>query len=60
VLSRQIAGIGIYPAANPLDSTSRVIGTEHERAKAHQARPQATAADVAPAARSDPAQWRRP
>ncbi len=34
VLSRQIASLGIYPAVDPLDSTSRqldpnVIGTEH-------------------------------
>ena len=34
VLSRQIAGLGIYPAVDPLDSTSRildpqVVGDEH-------------------------------
>ncbi|MBM4319560.1 MAG: F0F1 ATP synthase subunit beta, partial [Deltaproteobacteria bacterium] len=36
VLSRQIAAMGIYPAVDPLDSTSRmldplIIGTEHYR-----------------------------
>ena len=36
VLSRQIAEIGIYPAVDPLDSTSRildprVVGEEHYR-----------------------------
>ena len=43
MLSRQIAELGIYPAVDPLDSTSRlldpnVIGTEHyETARAVQA-----------------------
>lgn len=42
VLSRQIAELGIYPAVDPLDSTSRmldprVIGDEHyETARATQ------------------------
>ena len=36
VLSRQIAEIGIYPAVDPLDSTSRIldpriVGDEHYR-----------------------------
>jgi F-type H+-transporting ATPase subunit beta len=31
VLSRQIAELGIYPAVDPLDSTSRIVGEEHYR-----------------------------
>ena len=31
VLSRQIAELGIYPAVDPLDSTSRILDLSHRR-----------------------------
>jgi len=40
VLSRQIAELGIYPAVDPLDSTSRmldphIVGEEHYKVARH-------------------------
>ncbi len=39
VLSRQIAELGIYPAVDPLDSTSRILDPAGRRRRALQGRP---------------------